>query len=547
MLNNASSLTPGHILHLHGDDYAMGLQHGQALKTAIARGAVPYLATYLDKLLRTSLGASGARVAQMGLRQTVGRQLRKAFPGHVLQHMRGLAAGAELPEQLFFDAFTLPETFLWLMHTSQRLRRPELAPQLAVLGCSSVFVKGAASADGHVRHARNLDYMGVGHWDQEAAVLFYTPDEGQPYVSISSAGVPLGGITAMNQSGLTLAVHQHLGCLDFELGGMPVGLIGDQVMRHAHSLSEACAILDGHRPNGGWTYLVASATENAILCYEVTAARRAWKIIDADSFVYTNMFQHQALADREAHVYPSQWRSCLGRYRFLSAQVDERSGPLDVAALRHLLGHRADPRCRLRTPTAMLTTLSSAVMEPGTGRVYVGFGPTPVSQAPFYAFDLGKQALLSDFTPLTSSQTGAEAGFDAYRQAYRAYFDDQDLDRAAQALAQACRLQPREALYAFMAGLLELARQHPEAGIAYFHQALEIGHPDPQRRAAFFLWRGRCYDACGNRDLARKDYTWALDGASDPAVAEAARAGLKRPWRWHKPALEFNYADVVTP
>ena len=138
--------------------------------------------------------------------------------------------------------------------------------------------KGSASADGHVRHARNLDYMGVGHWDQEAAVLFYAPDEGQPYVSISSAGVPLGGITAMNQSGLTLAVHQHLGCLDFELGGMPVGLIGDQVMRHAHSLSEACAILDGHRPNGGWTYLVASATENAILCYEVTAARRAWKI-----------------------------------------------------------------------------------------------------------------------------------------------------------------------------------------------------------------------------------------------------------------------------
>ena len=37
------------------------------------------------------------------------------------------------------------------------------------------------------------------------------------------------------------------------------------------SSSKSCLAV----PNGGWTYVVTSARENAVLCYEVTAKKRA--------------------------------------------------------------------------------------------------------------------------------------------------------------------------------------------------------------------------------------------------------------------------------
>lgn len=541
-----------HVLKIGGSDYEMGYQHGQMLKAAIPQGAVPYFAVYLEKILRQAVGERAAKTLKKGLDRWVGRQLVAEFPLHVKAHVKGLAEGAGLPEALIWQAFVLPDSFLWLSCQSQKMRKLELAPQLAVqtMGCSSAVAQGSATKQGQLLHARNLDYMGAQVWDREAAVIFSQPEDGLNYLSITSAGIPLGGVTAMNEAGLTLAVHQHVACLNLQLGGQPVGIVGDEVMRKAQTLDQARKILDAHRPTACWTYIITSAAEKALLCYEVTGTERHWFITDQETFAYSNMYLSKKLADRETHLYPSQWRSNLGRYQHIDSYLKARHGQLEAQDMAYLLGDRVDARCRMRTPLAMLLTVSSAVFEPDAGRAWVGAGTVPTSTRPYYAFDLKQGTVCENLPPLLGRNVPEqeEQAFAHYTRAYRAYFDDNDKIQALSAMEAACQVAPRESVYAYIAGLVALSALRPELALPYLHRALELGHPDPERVAAFYLWRGRAFDVAGLRSEAKRNYAAVLEQpAVDTVVRQAAEKNLNRPWKAKSLAIEFNYADVLIP
>ena len=346
-----------HVLRLAGTDAEMGYQHGRLLADAIQRGPVPYFRDYLPRMLQPSLGRQGSQFLAGMLQASVGSQLIQRFPPHLRAHLAGLAEGCGLPLNDILRAFVLPDLFLWLVSLSNRVRQPGPAPLVPLLGCSSAIAQAAASAEGTLLHGRNLDYMGVGYWDAEPAILFYTPDQGLPYVSVSSAGIPFGGITAMNTAGLTLAVHQHLSCLNVRRGGVPVGVAGDEVMRKAESLEDAVRILDAHPPTACWTYLIASANEGALLCYETSGVTTRHFITDAPVFGYTNFYHDPELAACETHLYPSQWRSNLGRYQTICQSLQADQGALTANHIARVLGH-ADGACRLARPLAMLYTVS---------------------------------------------------------------------------------------------------------------------------------------------------------------------------------------------
>jgi hypothetical protein len=541
-----------HVLRIGGSDYEMGFQHGQILKEAIFEGAVPYFSVYLEKILRQGVGAQAAKTLKKGLDRWVGSQLVAGFPAHVKAHVRGLAEGSGMDESLIWQAFVLPDTFLWLSAQSQKMRKLEIAPQLAVqtLGCSSAVAYGAATEQGQMLHARNLDYMGAHAWDKEAAVLFCEPEDGLKYLSVTSAGIPLGGVTAMNEAGLTLAVHQHIASPMVQLGGQPVGIVGDEVMRRAHTLDQARKILDAHHPNACWTYVIASAREKAVLCYEVTGTDRHWFVSEAETFAYTNMYFSKRLADTETHMYPSQWRSNQGRFQHIQTYLEDRQGNLSAQDMAALLGDRVDPRCRLRTPLAMLLTVSSVVFDPDQGIAWVGAGSVPTSTRPYYAFDLKQGCVREDLAPLKGRDVPAseEQAFACYTRGYLAYFDADDKQVALEELEAACQIQPREPIYAYITALVALSARKPELALHYLHRALEIGHPDPERVAAFYLWRGRAFDAAGLRSDARQDYSTVLaQPKADDLVKKAAEKGLHKIWKAKSLGIEFNYADVLIP
>ena len=533
-----------HVLSVAGDDREMGYQHGVALREAIPNGPLPAFARYVERMLAGTLGGVGRPIAKgvgRALGETVGRAIAAKLPRNVREALEGLADGARIPRRELMRAVTMPETYLWL--ASQYIGRGKhaIAPRLDVplFGCTSAVAWGQATAHGRMLHGRNFDYQGVGSWDREQAVVFHRPNDGQRYVAVTSAGILFGGITAMNESGLSLVVHQHLHSKDFALGGLPVGIVGDRVMRHAKDLDDARRILDDHVPNGGWTYVITSARENALLCYEVTAKRRATVAATGDTFGYSNLFLAKEMEGREAHTYPTHWRNVTGRFHLSSRKLRELHGTLDVESIAGILGDTGS--CPFHDSIVCLQTVASVVFDAGRGIVWVATGRAPVSLNPYVAFDLNTEAAHGGVIhPAKDFDKAARAALEAYRDAYEAGFSNDDMGEARRCIEVARRAQPQQAIFHFVAGLMSLREGDVPNAERAFDRAIECGHASKERVAGFHLWRARTRDLRGASS--DEDYRRAAEG--DPGVQ---RAALKRPYRASRIPLEWTFGDVVSP
>ena len=293
-----------HILHLQGTPYEMGRQHGALLKDQIPEGPIFYFRDYVEKLVRSSgLGALTPLVRGL-LRQTVGRTVARKLPEYARASIQGMADGSGLKHADVLDGCTMPDSLMWVVARMIQARRvgPAVQHRLALsLGCTSAMAWGDATADGRLLHARNLDYHGVESWPKHTAVIFHTPDVGHRYVSVASAGVLMGGATAMNDQGLTLTLHQHMFTDGTKLGGTPIGTVGDQVMREAATLEEAEVILRQHKPIGCWTYLIADGKTNEVLCFEENPRRQVAHRVGRDEgrFGYANIYLDAELGATE--------------------------------------------------------------------------------------------------------------------------------------------------------------------------------------------------------------------------------------------------------
>jgi tetratricopeptide (TPR) repeat protein len=180
--------------------------------------------------------------------------------------------------------------------------------------------------------------------------------------------------------------------------------------------------------------------------------------------------------------------------------------------------------------------------------VYVATDRPPVCNRPYVAFDLTSRRVRNDLPAATGgarADDAAIAAFDAYRDAFEAHFNDSDVPAARAHVARARELQPRQSVYAFVAGLLELAGGDARAALRAFDDSLELGHGDAERVASFHLWRGRSLDALGRRDEARRAYDAAKPG--DPNVRRAAEKNAKKPYKLRAPAVEWSFGDVISP
>lgn len=550
-----------HVLKVAGSFHEMGRQHGVLLRDHIAGGPIPYFRTYVERMLgRSVLGKVGEKVVWPLLKQLIGRRVVKAIPEFAHEGIRGLSEGSGMPLKELLDGCSMPDSFMWAAARALKMQKvgPAVHHRIALgLGCTSAIAWGGATADGKLLHARNLDYHCVESWPREQAVIFHDPESGQRYVSVAAAGVLMGGVTAMNEAGLSLTVHQHMFTTTTRLGGTPIGLVGDIIMREATNLDEAQAILAAHKPIGCWTYLVTDGKNREMLCWEESPDRSvAMRRSGQDgTFGYANIYLDPELGATEVAGYGSYWRANRGRHERVNGLLREQAGSLDANAMAAIIGDIGDTGCRLRAPIAMLMTVGSVVFRPEDGTLWVATGQAPTSQRKFVPFSLHDEDHAAEVTPLTASVRDADdaaaQAFDLYREAYLAYFEGDDLTESRRLLERIRGIQPEQTLYHKAAGLLAIADGAAEQAHDAFSRAVELGHVDPERRAALLLWRGRAADLLGRRDEAIADYEASLSvEAADAPVRDAARAGVRRAYRprqARRTSIDFAYADVVRP
>lgn len=547
-----------HVLKLVGSHYEMGRQHGELLRDVIPGGPIPYYRTYLERMMGRAGWGPLAPLAWPLVQRFVGDEVVAAFPDYARQAIRGLAEGAGLDEKQLLEGCSLPDSLLWVAARVMKLQRvgPAAHHRVALgLGCTSAIAWGSATADGKLLHARNLDYHGVDCWPKTAAVIFHEPDEGHRYVSVSAAGVLMGGVTAMNEAGLTLTVHQHMFTDQARLGGTPIGCVGDLVMRRASSLDEAEAILRAHRPIGCWTYLITDGHRREVLCWEEDPQRQAvvHRGGEESTFGYANIYLDPELGATEQALYGSYWRHNQARHARVNALLGRAKGRLEPNSMAAILADQSDGACRISESIGMLMTVGSVVFRPEDGVLWIGAGPAPTSRQRFVPFDLSRE----DHVPehgvldggLDDDPTSAEA-FEAYRQAYVAYVDDRDVEAAFRHAQRARDHQPDQSLFQVLVGLLALQLGRAGEAVDALSEALALGHHHPERRASFHLWRGRAADLRGARDDARRHYRLALGHHADGPVHRAAKRGLRKPYDARRARgldIDFTYVDVVNP
>lgn len=544
------------VLRVAGSPYEMGVQHGTLLAREVAEGPVPYYREIIQKLMgRSALGAFTPLVWS-ALQRTLGSRVARELPPFALETIRGIADGAGVDPQLMLDGCTMPDSMMWVAARLMQLRGhgPAVAHRIALgLGCTSAVAWGDATKDGALLHARNFDYHGVSTWPKTKTVLFHEPSVGLRYVSVAAAGVGLGGITAMNEAGLTLTVHQHMFTDRTALGGTPIGVVGDIVMRDARDLDEAQRILEAHRPIGCWTYVITDGRRREVLCFEESPERRAARRVGGagGTFGYANIYLDEELGKTEVNLYGSYWRHNLGRHRRANEALEARRGALDPQAMAEILGDSGDPRCRVRDSIAMVMTVGSVVFRPEDGTVWIGTGEAPTSHGRFLPFSLEAMGHAPERGALDVDAPADAAGaFDRFRRAYVAYLDDGDAEAARRHVREACALRPSEPLYHALRGLLSVALVDPAEAEEAFDRAIALGHPDAERVAAFHLWRGRARDLAGKREAARDEYRRALGHYADPQVHAAAKAGLRRAFSARAARnvnVDVSLVDVIRP
>jgi hypothetical protein len=543
------------VLRLRGSFREMGEQHGALLSAEVRAGTIPYYRVFLEKLLGRSMGPLSGLVWP-ALQASVGKRVAREMPDFALDTIAGLAAGAGLDYEELLAGCTMPDTLLWAASRLIELKAPgpAVVHRLSLgLGCTSAIAWGDATTNGKLVHARNLDYHGVSTWPKNAALLFHEPERGQKYVSAASAGVGLGGVTAMNEAGLSLTVHQHMFTAEAALGGTPIGAVGDIVMREASSLDEAEAIFAQHRPIGCWTYLVTDGKRREMLCWEESPTRRAHRRIvegDRSTFGYANVYLDPELGRTEANLYPSYWRHNEARHRRANEALEARRGKLDARGVASVIADRGANGCRLSEATAMVMTTTSVVLEPEDGLVWVGTGEAPTSRGDFACFSLKT----GDWVPergtfrVDDGETPAERdAFEHYRRAYCAYVDDHDVTAARAECEEARALAPHEPLYHALVGFTSLELGDARRAEAALDRAIVLGHPHEERRATFHLFRGRARDLAGDRRAAVDDYRACLALRADPRTHVAARTHCAKPWKHRAFDVDFSMADVVAP
>lgn len=542
-----------HVLNLHGGPYDMAFQHGALLREAIPRGPLPFFEQYLALFLRNSpLGPAAGAVAQL-LEAWTQRRLLHRLPPIMRATAAGLADGAGLREADVLKAYLMPDAVLHAMALFGKVTRAPIAPGCACppLGCTSAVAAPRRTARGQLLHARNMDFVGPGRWDAEPVVAFHRPEEGQPYVTLTSAGIAGGGITGMNQSGLSFAVHQHFP-VDVDLEGEPVGLVGEHVLREARTLDEAIALLDRHFPMGGWTYIIADS-ERAV-AYEVAPGIRRILPMDDGLLGYANVYQHPDLADAERAVYPSYVQANHARHnRVWAALRAAGEGPAGhteasmagILADAHVEGIAApvvagDAIC---TPY----TVTSVVFRPADRRFWVGQGPVPTCAGRYIGFDLksagpsGKpRTIESGETRLTPRVQAVQA----YAEAWRAWMEYGDLQGARGALSRALAAYDADPTVHHAAGLLALrAVDLPEAELHL--QAALARETRPARLARTQAALAFTLALAGRKGESMAAAREAKRLAPEDTVVKRQLGGLFTQARARRLPVELLYADVV--
>ncbi len=206
--------------------------------------------------------------------------------------------------------------------------------------CSGFAVRGSATKDGRVLHARVLDYMKDIYLQNQATVTVFMPEGCHSWLSLGYAGF-VGTVTAMNDQGLSMGEIGGRGEGDWD--GMPMNFLMREVMEKAANVAQALDIIR-KTPRTCIYYYVLSDKDRNMVALECTS--KNVRVLEPGQ------------QDEELPFVPEDTVlvSGKGRVEHLSKRLKENHGKIDVSTMIDII----------KRPVAMSSNLHNAVFSPET-------------------------------------------------------------------------------------------------------------------------------------------------------------------------------------
>lgn len=503
-----------YLLHLSGTSYEMGYQHGVLMADEIKSGAVPVFADPVSH--NASFAGKPAWVRKMLLTYlefSVYGPIERNTPREYLEEIKGIADGAGLDFREVFIANFLSDLTMAMTPGVINKKAAELGIGAE---CSAFVAAGDAVEGGALIFGRNTDYSGQGRWGPYQTIFFYKPAGGLSYVNVGSAGL-IKANSAMNEAGIVVSGH----FMAFE-GADPAGVsftvLENEIMRKAHTLDEAIALIEGARRGGAFGLIIADGVRREAAVVESTAERLGIRRMENGAIVLTNFATTEELKPVDLLLrYNLLLRNVKGRYERLSQLIDLHRGAITPALSATFMSDHVDVITGTERGTGITVcsdnNVTSAVFVPGSGLFWVAGGDEPACINDYVGYDFSAEIAGEPGDPRPDLLSGyswqdpaRRAAFELYMKAYIAYEADfSDKATAFEYLRQAIGTDPAEPIYARMAGILSIHLRDYQTAVELLIGALTLPQA-PNEAAMTHLLLGWAYDLSGNRDQALVHY-----------------------------------------
>jgi isopenicillin-N N-acyltransferase-like protein len=330
------------VLHVAGEPYEMGYQHGALLRDDI-RENIRFLFQVKAKEITFEIKGVKLLDPKRVIQGIVGQQ-RKHIPERFFDELRGIADGAGVDVQDVIVANFIPELF----------------------HCSGFALSGSATKYGTLYHGRILDY-GCDWRLQEHAVLTVAQPRGKiPFVNVTYAGF-IGSVTGMNAERVSIGEMGGRGMGHWD--GVPMAFLVRMVLEEADRLDRGIEIFRTNPRTCEYYFVIADGETGKAVGMEAS-----W-----DTFGVIGMGESHP---RLPHPFKDAVLLSAGdRYKELVKRVEKGLGTFDAESARHLMDR----------PVAMKSNLHSVLFETTTTRFWVANASKdgkPASEQPYHEFNL---------------------------------------------------------------------------------------------------------------------------------------------------------------
>lgn len=350
-----------------------------------------------------------------------------------------------------------------------------------LVGCTSFAAWGDKTRDSHLLLGRNFDFDAGRCFDVNKIVMRVYPDQGLGFISVAWPGM-IGVVSGLNEALIAITINA-LQTTDTAQVGTPVSLVIRKVLGEARSIQEAVRIIEQSQVFVSDSYLIADGKSGEAVVVEKTPQRCAVRRPAGSFIVSSNHAMMPELAGDERNLKYMAEGTTVDRYNRMEALIAQESRGLTPETAATILRDRtlpngvADSYGNAAAVNGLLAT-HSVIIDATEGLVWVSQGPHQLGAfLPFglKEFEHPEGAVTIPPDPILASGAYARhvKANDLIRQAEELLSDEQ-LDPAAELLAQAVALSPRFYWPPLLLGKIAHARNDPVKTKYWLDKALNL-------------------------------------------------------------------------